>query len=79
MHTYTLSEAKAKFSEVVERALSGEEIIVTKMGKPAVTIAPCNAKKTKRLLLGCMEGEVVEHGDFHEWPEDVARSLGVID
>ncbi len=33
-----LTEAKAKFSEVVERASRGEEIIVTRMGHPVARI-----------------------------------------
>ena len=30
----TLSDAKARFSEIVEKAVKGEEFVVTRMGKP---------------------------------------------
>jgi prevent-host-death family protein len=33
-----LTEAKAKFSEVVDRVSHGEEIIVTRMGHPVARI-----------------------------------------
>ena len=39
MKIYSVTDAKAKFSEVVESVLQGEEVIVTKMGKPAVKIS----------------------------------------
>lgn len=39
MKIYSVIDAKAKFSQVVESVLRGEEVIVTKMGKPAVKIS----------------------------------------
>ena len=39
MKIYSVTDAKAKFSQVVESVLQGEEVIVTKMGKPAVKIS----------------------------------------
>ena len=76
--TINVTEAKAKFSDVVERASQGEEIIVTKMGKPVVKIIryePPRAHRRIRLFAGQIE--LTE--DFNEWPEDVARGLGMID
>ncbi len=34
-----LTEAKAKFSEVIDRVSHGEEIIVTRMGQPVARIS----------------------------------------
>ncbi len=39
MKTYSVAEAKAKFSEVLELAASGEDVRVTKYGKPYVQLA----------------------------------------
>jgi len=36
--TWQLQEAKARFSEVVERALQGEPQVVTRRGKKAVVV-----------------------------------------
>lgn len=33
-------EAKTKFSELIERAMHGEEIFITKRGKPVAKIVP---------------------------------------
>jgi prevent-host-death family protein len=38
MREWQLQEAKAKFSEVVERALKGEKQLVTKRGEKAVIV-----------------------------------------
>jgi prevent-host-death family protein len=37
---WQLQEAKARFSEVVERALTGDPQVVTRRGRPAVVIIP---------------------------------------
>lgn len=38
MDNWTVAEAKAKFSEVVERALAGEPQTITRNGKTAVVV-----------------------------------------
>lgn len=42
-----VAEAKAKLSELIERAMAGEEIEVTKRGRPAVRIVASNPPKKK--------------------------------
>ena len=75
MKYLTLTEAKAKFSEVVEKA----KTVVTKMGKPAAIVTPYAALQAKRPLLGCMQGEGKMMDDFNGWPDDIARALGILD
>ena len=78
MQTVNITEAKAKFSEMVEKALHGENIIVTRMGKPVVKISRYEpAREHKRL--GLMEGMASIPDDFDEWPEEEARALGILD
>jgi prevent-host-death family protein len=49
--TWTVAEAKAKFSEVIERAQSGGPQTVTKNGRTAVVIVAAEEweRKTKRV------------------------------
>jgi prevent-host-death family protein len=49
-HAWTVAEAKAKFSEVIERAQSGGPQTVTKNGRAAVVIVAASEweRKTKR-------------------------------
>lgn len=78
METYNITEAKAKFSAVVEKAMAGEEIIISKMGKPVAKMIPFEEPKIQRSV-GFMKGKMWVADDFDEWPEDIARSLGMID
>lgn len=36
MPAYGIAEAKAKFSELIDRAARGEEVLITRHGKPVV-------------------------------------------
>jgi prevent-host-death family protein len=42
---FKLSEAKDQLSSLVDRAASGEEIIIAKHGKPLAKLVPIPAKK----------------------------------
>jgi prevent-host-death family protein len=46
-----IAEAKAKLSELVARAEAGEDVVIARDGKPAVTLTPA-APKGKRRILG---------------------------
>ncbi len=72
----SLSEAKAKFSEVVERASLGEDIIITRMGRTTVRITRFEPASPNRRL-GLLKGRIRLADDFDEWPEDIARDLGI--
>ena len=38
MHIKTIREAKANFSALIEKVLAGEEIIISKSGKPVAKL-----------------------------------------
>ncbi len=78
MTTLTLSEAKAKFSEVIDKVSSGEEILVTRMGKPVARITQFESRNS-HLRLGFMRGKAWMAEDYDEWPEAEAKALGMID
>ena len=78
MKIYSVTDAKAKFSQLVESVLQGEEVIVTKMGKPAVKISAYEPiAENKRL--GLMKGQATIPDDFGEWNEEEAKLLGIIE
>jgi antitoxin (DNA-binding transcriptional repressor) of toxin-antitoxin stability system len=63
----SVAEAKAKFSELLKRAEAGEEIVVTRHGKPVATIgAPKKVQGEKKSLLGAMKGKIWIAPDFDE-------------
>jgi prevent-host-death family protein len=47
MPQFNVASAKARFSELVQRAMLGEEVIVTKENKPVVKIVPLKPAKRK--------------------------------
>ena len=53
---FNLSEAKDQLSSLVDRAASGEEIVIAKHGKPLATLGPMSAaKKGPRKPSGAMK------------------------
>ena len=40
MVQFSISEAKAKLSELVEKARLGEEVVITKLNRPVAKIVP---------------------------------------
>ena len=78
MQTINITEAKAKFSEVVEKALNGENVIVTRMGRPVVKITRYEPARVKQRT-GHFHGKIGIPDNFDEWPEEEAHALGMID
>ena len=74
--TLTLSDAKARFSEIVEKAIDGEEFIVTRMGRPVVRISRYEARRRPRKL-GDLAGQIRMSEDFDDWPPDLREALGI--
>ncbi|QKJ24708.1 type II toxin-antitoxin system Phd/YefM family antitoxin [Aquiluna borgnonia] len=50
-----LTEAKAQLSELIDRTLEGEEVIITRHGKPVVKLVPYEKPK---LVYGLLEGKL---------------------
>lgn len=51
MHTISLAEAKAHLSELLNRVEAGEEIIITRYGRPVARISPAERPR-ESLALG---------------------------
>jgi prevent-host-death family protein len=69
MGTVTIHEAKAKLSELIEAALSGEEVIISRRKTPLVKIIPLTSSFLKRSL-GSAKGLIQIADDFDEIPDD---------
>jgi prevent-host-death family protein len=50
-----IAEAKARLSELVARAEAGEEVVIARHGKPAVTLTPTPERPKGRRKLGVWE------------------------
>jgi prevent-host-death family protein len=70
---FNIHEAKTHLSRLVERASAGEEIIISKAGRPVARLGPIPAAVTPRRP-GRWRGRVRIHLDFDELPPEVAAA-----
>ncbi len=71
----TLSEAKAKLSELVKRVEKGEVITVTRHGKPVLELRDPVMSQRRRNLIGSMKGQIWTADDFDETPTEVLEAM----
>ncbi|NMG41956.1 type II toxin-antitoxin system prevent-host-death family antitoxin [Chelativorans sp. ZYF759] len=62
----TVAEMKANLSEILRKAASGEEVIVTKHGKPFVTVGPHKPMAGSLPRIGAFKGQIKISDDFDE-------------
>ena len=55
MNNYNVAEAKAKLSALIERAIAGEEIQISKRGRPAVRLVAVEQPRKPLDLEGLRE------------------------
>jgi len=67
-------QAKTQLSKLIEAAIQGEEIIISKAGKPLVRLVPYEVAKNPRIP-GKWRGKVTISDDFDELPQDVLKSF----
>ncbi len=71
-----MHDAKTHLSQLVERALGGEEIVLTRRGQPAVRLVPEHGGEGFGSLAGVWRGRVRIAEDFDELPDELAEALG---
>jgi prevent-host-death family protein len=69
-----IHQAKTQLSRLIERAVAGEEVIISRAGKPVVELVPYAQKKRARRL-GLLKGKIRIARDFDELPEDLAAAF----
>ncbi len=78
MYITNISEAKAQLSSLIEKVLSGQEVIIGKAGKPVAKLVPYERSQETRRP-GALRGKIKISEDFDELPDDIAEALGMID
>jgi prevent-host-death family protein len=71
-----MHEAKTKLSQLVERAESGEDILIARNGKPVVRLVPVGRTASLASVRGAWRGQVRIADDFDELPDDIADAFG---
>jgi prevent-host-death family protein len=69
-----IGEAKTHFSQLVQRAEAGEEIVIKRGETPVAVLSKYHAPRARKP--GRLKGRVVIHDDFDRLPDDIAEALG---
>ena len=73
-----ISEAKAQLSALIEKVMSGQEVIIGKAGKPVAKLVRYELSEEPRHP-GALKGKIKIRDDFDELPRDIAEAFGVLD
>jgi prevent-host-death family protein len=68
MPQWNVAEAKARFSELVQKAVSGEEVVIAKDNRPLLRLVPLSVPGGKRKP-GSARGRIWMAPDFDLMPE----------
>jgi prevent-host-death family protein len=66
---FSIADAKTRFSELIQKAMSGEEVIIAKDNKPVVKVVPIVSHVKKRIP-GSAKGQIWVAPDFEAALED---------
>jgi prevent-host-death family protein len=69
MKQYNIAEAKSHFSELIKRALLGEEILIARDNRPVLKLIPI-ARSRKKRSPGSAKGEIFIAPDFDSMDGD---------
>lgn len=70
MSQFNIAEAKARLSELVQKAMLGEEVIIAKDNKPLLKLVPLKSPKQRREP-GSGKGQILHIApDFDATPEE---------
>lgn len=76
MQIANISEAKAQLSALIEKVLSGEDVIIGKAGKPVARLIRYENNRCVRRP-GALKGKIIIADDFDELPEDISGVFGM--
>ncbi len=63
METVNIYDAKTRLSQLVDKAASGEDVVVSRNGKPLVRITRLDPAK-RRIRFGVLKGKLTISEDF---------------
>jgi prevent-host-death family protein len=76
MKPVNIYDAKTRFSQLVDKAAAGEDVVVCRNGKPIARITRLEGRQKQRLVFGVLKGKVKIARDFDAaLPPDVLASF----
>ncbi|MBA2349752.1 MAG: type II toxin-antitoxin system prevent-host-death family antitoxin [Solirubrobacterales bacterium] len=77
MRSVTVQEAKTHLSKLLREVEAGEEIEIRRGDTPIALLSARPKANPLAALKGKFDGQVVIHGDFNDYDEQIARDFGV--
>ena len=68
-------EAKTQLSRLIDRAVAGEDVVISRAGRPMVRLVPVAARSAPHRRPGSARGRIRLAADFDELPSDVLDAL----
>lgn len=65
-----IAKAKDCFSDLINLAIRGDEVVITKKGQPVAKLTALAEKHKKKRQFGSARGLIKMADDFDETPED---------
>ncbi len=72
----TITEAKARLSELIEKVLAGETVVIKRAGKPVAVLSAYQKHRVDRSP-GALRGQIEIAEDFDELPDDIGAAFGL--
>jgi prevent-host-death family protein len=70
--TINIYEAKTQLSRMIDRAAAGEEIVISRNGRPVARLCPLEPRKRNTVKFGLLDGQIEVAPDFDApLPDDV--------
>ena len=73
MSQFNIADAKSHFSELVQKAMLGDEVIIARDNKPILKLVPVEAGKKERCPGSAKDKILYIAPDFDETPADFAE------
>ena len=67
-------EAKTQLSRLIDRAMAGEDVVISRAGKPMVRLVPVPQRPARRVP-GSARGQIRIAADFDDLPEELAAAF----
>ena len=64
MKPVNIYDAKTRFSELIEKAAAGDDVVVSRNGRPVARITRLGAGEKRRIKFGTLKGKIKLSADF---------------
>lgn len=76
MEQYNIHEAKTNLSKILQKVENGQEVIISKSGKPVAVIKKyCEPQKPR--ISGQLKGKITMTDDFDDFESDLQEMFGL--